>query len=175
MMATSVAIPVNFRRRYETGLRRFAAVTYNPLKLLLRRLFAAVLRWFAVVTRNPIFCWCGGSAAVASVFPPYPPMRVRAREGRRAAHQKAPRKGRLSTRAVPMTDRSPSPAPLILGARLTDLARRLERLAPSHRDPERYHLEKDALLHDLRLIAATADATTPAPGRPLSGANGRRP
>ena len=34
-----------------------------------------------------------------------------------------------------------------------DLADRLQRLGPSRRDPERYHVEKDALVHQLRAIA----------------------
>jgi hypothetical protein len=36
---------------------------------------------------------------------------------------------------------------------LRTLASRLQRLAPSHRDPEKYHVEKAELVHDLRLLA----------------------
>jgi hypothetical protein len=60
---------------------------------------------------------------------------------------------------------SPSPAPATLAERLADVARRLQKLAPDRRDPERYFVEKSELLHDLRQIAATPDATAPAPGR----------
>lgn len=38
-------------------------------------------------------------------------------------------------------------------ARLDTLAHRLERLSPSHRDPERFHLEKDEIAHALRRLA----------------------
>ncbi|WP_279578301.1 hypothetical protein [Methylobacterium sp. J-078] len=34
-----------------------------------------------------------------------------------------------------------------------DLAERLRRLAPSSRDPERFHEEKSEIVHALRLIA----------------------
>ena len=38
---------------------------------------------------------------------------------------------------------------------LDDLARRLERLAPSHRDPFRFHAEKSEIVDALRTIAAS--------------------
>ncbi len=34
-----------------------------------------------------------------------------------------------------------------------DVAWRLRRLSPSHRDPERFHIEKDALARRLELLA----------------------
>jgi hypothetical protein len=37
---------------------------------------------------------------------------------------------------------SPSPAPATLAERLADVARRLQKLAPDRRDPERYFVEK---------------------------------
>jgi hypothetical protein len=37
--------------------------------------------------------------------------------------------------------------------RLDDLACRVRRLAPSHRDPERYHVEKSEIEHELRQLA----------------------
>ncbi len=38
-------------------------------------------------------------------------------------------------------------------ARINALANRLERLAPSHRDPFRFHEEKSELVHELRRLA----------------------
>ena len=45
-------------------------------------------------------------------------------------------------------ERRPPPA-----LALTDLAERLRRLAPSPRNPERFHEEKSEIVHALRLIA----------------------
>jgi hypothetical protein len=39
-------------------------------------------------------------------------------------------------------------------ANLIDIAERRARLAPSHRDPHRYHEEKSQLVHELRALAA---------------------
>lgn len=39
-------------------------------------------------------------------------------------------------------------------AKLHDIADRLARLAPSHRDPERYFEEKSELVAELRALAA---------------------
>ena len=36
---------------------------------------------------------------------------------------------------------------------LADLAKRLRRLAPSARNPERFHEEKSGIVHGLRMIA----------------------
>ncbi len=36
---------------------------------------------------------------------------------------------------------------------LTGIADRLAMLAPSHRDPERYHVEKNELVHELHKLA----------------------
>ncbi|WP_198365121.1 hypothetical protein [Roseomonas sp. KE0001] len=36
---------------------------------------------------------------------------------------------------------------------IEDLARRLSRLCPSHRDPEAFHIEKAELVHALRRLA----------------------
>ena len=41
-MGGFIAFPVMCRMRYETGLRRFRAVVFNTLKLLVRRFNAAV-------------------------------------------------------------------------------------------------------------------------------------
>lgn len=38
---------------------------------------------------------------------------------------------------------------------LTGIADRLAMLAPSHRDPERYHVEKNELVHELHKLACT--------------------
>jgi hypothetical protein len=42
----------------------------------------------------------------------------------------------------------------ITTAKLQDIADRLARLAPCHRDPERYHEEKSELVNELRQLAA---------------------
>jgi hypothetical protein len=47
----------------------------------------------------------------------------------------------------PNLDRSP------LGDTLRTIAARLQYLAPSHRDPERYHVEKSELVAALRVLA----------------------
>jgi hypothetical protein len=39
---------------------------------------------------------------------------------------------------------------------LLECARMLDRLAPDHHDPERFHLQKDALAHELRRLARWA-------------------
>jgi len=39
------------------------------------------------------------------------------------------------------------------GSRLADLASRVDRLSPSHHDPERFHVEKSEIVHDLRRLA----------------------
>jgi hypothetical protein len=65
-------------------LRRFAAVVDKPLKLLMWRFVAAVLRRFAGVPKKPTKTMCGGSAAVAVLFPPYPYRRSAAPVGRAA-------------------------------------------------------------------------------------------
>lgn len=43
--------------------------------------------------------------------------------------------------------------PTPLHERVTDLGNRVARLSVSHRDPERFHLDKSDLAHELRLIA----------------------
>ncbi|MEE3502614.1 hypothetical protein [Acidiphilium acidophilum] len=40
---------------------------------------------------------------------------------------------------------------------LADLARRVQRLAPDRRDPERYHAEKSEIAAELRRIARNAE------------------
>lgn len=40
--------------------------------------------------------------------------------------------------------------------RLDDLAFRVRRLAPSHRDPEHYHVEKNEIERELRRLAQEA-------------------
>lgn len=37
--------------------------------------------------------------------------------------------------------------------RLSELAHRVRRLSPSHRDPESYHVEKSEIEHELRRLA----------------------
>lgn len=41
----------------------------------------------------------------------------------------------------------------LASAELVELARRIERLAPSHRDPEAFHLERDDIAKTLRRFA----------------------
>ena len=52
-----------------------------------------------------------------------------------------------------MTPAAPQPA----GERgtLLQLAARVRRLAPSRTDPEAFHIEKDAIEHELRRLART--------------------
>lgn len=40
--------------------------------------------------------------------------------------------------------------------KIGELADRLRRLCPDHRDPERFHIEKSEIEHELRRIAAVA-------------------
>jgi hypothetical protein len=40
-----------------------------------------------------------------------------------------------------------------LPGRLEELAAKLRRLAPCHRNPERFHQEKDEIMHDLLSLA----------------------
>lgn len=54
--------------------------------------------------------------------------------------------------------------------RITELAERVERLAPSHRDPERFHLEKSEIAAELRATAQVLLGT----GRVLPGAGAPR-
>jgi hypothetical protein len=42
-------------------------------------------------------------------------------------------------------------------AQLADLAGRVRRLSPSHRDPERFHFDKDAIEKDLRRMSRLID------------------
>jgi predicted transcriptional regulator len=54
-----------------------------------------------------------------------------------------------------MSDRRPHPSNVHPAAALLDnLAARLIRLAPSHRDPERFHVEKDDLVRELHKLAS---------------------
>lgn len=48
--------------------------------------------------------------------------------------------GRGDSRRAPLADA------------LHDLAGRVRRLSPSHRDPEAFHVEKDLIAHELRRI-----------------------
>lgn len=50
-----------------------------------------------------------------------------------------------------------------LSQELADLARRVRQLAPSHRDPERYHVEKSEIENALRRLSRTAG------GEPCNG------
>ena len=40
---------------------------------------------------------------------------------------------------------------------IRELARRVIRLLPDRHDPEAFHVEKDAIAHELRRLAATLD------------------
>ena len=52
---------------------------------------------------------------------------------------------------------------------LADLARRLERLRPSHRDPEQFHIEKSEIAAELRRLARAAERVHWGPGRQGAG------
>jgi hypothetical protein len=56
-------------------------------------------------------------------------------------------------------------------AALKDLARRVARLAPSHRDPERYHVEKSEIVAELRRLAAGLGPAGASPMRPIAEAS----
>ncbi|WP_312608717.1 hypothetical protein [Agrobacterium pusense] len=47
-------------------------------------------------------------------------------------------------------------------ARINAIANRLERLAPSHRDPFRFHEDKSELVHELRRLADESAGLRPA-------------
>ncbi len=57
----------------------------------------------------------------------------------------------------PKDPRNPSQAAVLLS-----LATRIRRLIPDHRDPEAFHVEKDAIERELRRLAYNV---WPAPGR----------
>lgn len=65
-------------------------------------------------------------------------------------HSGEPKRLRPSDRS----DRSDTPR-VVTGA-LADLAARVARLSPSHRDPERYHVEKSEIAAELRRLAREA-------------------
>lgn len=44
-------------------------------------------------------------------------------------------------------------------ADLEDLARRVDRLSPDHRDPERFHLDRSDIVAELRLLARSTEAS----------------
>jgi hypothetical protein len=54
---------------------------------------------------------------------------------------------------MPGVSVSTVPHIMITAAALEALAERVYRLIPSHRDPERYHIEKSGIVHDLRRLA----------------------
>lgn len=49
--------------------------------------------------------------------------------------------------------------------RIGDLADRVRRLCPDHRNPERFHIEKSEIEHELRRLAAVAGPSGKAPIR----------
>ena len=49
--------------------------------------------------------------------------------------------------------------------RLNDLAGRIDRLGPERRDPERFHVEKDAIAHALRKLAGELGARPGSSGK----------
>ena len=60
-----------------------------------------------------------------------------------------PLKGRVSlSRSVAATSQPDEAAD-----KIDDLAARVSRLSPSHNDPERFHVEKSEIVHDLRRLA----------------------
>lgn len=78
----------------------------------------------------------------------------------RTGTQDAPYRGGVPSVPLVCRDENPAssrPVPLVpLGldsSDLLDLANRVRRLSPSHRDPEAFHVEKDAIAHSLRRLA----------------------
>jgi hypothetical protein len=59
---------------------------------------------------------------------------------------------------MPGVSVSTVPHIMITAAALDALAERVCRLIPSHRDPERYHIEKSGIVHDLRRLARSLDS-----------------
>ncbi len=60
-----------------------------------------------------------------------------------------------------------------IAAALAELARRVDRLRPEHRDPERFHLVKSDIAAELRRLAAEGDAQRAAVAGEI--ADGARP
>ena len=56
-----------------------------------------------------------------------------------------------------MTSAAPQPRPAGEGGTLLQLAARVRRLCPDRRDPERFHVEKDAIEKALRRLAHARD------------------
>jgi hypothetical protein len=52
---------------------------------------------------------------------------------------------------------------------LLSLARQLDRLAPSHRDPHRFHEVKSEIAHRLRVLASSTDTCNLRMGKGLQG------
>ena len=52
-----------------------------------------------------------------------------------------------------MTPAVPQPRPASERGTLLQLAARVRHLCPDHRDPERFHVEKDAIERELRRLA----------------------
>lgn len=59
------------------------------------------------------------------------------------------------------------PAASTVACSLSAIADRLAKLAPSHRDPERYHIDKSELVHDLHQLAQRLEDKHPVPERKL--------
>lgn len=79
-----------------------------------------------------------------------PNVPVYRRSGAGAEHgEQPPLKGVLLPANVP----APCPP---FGVQLRNIAARVVRLSPSHRDPEAYHLEKSEIVADLRRLASEA-------------------
>jgi hypothetical protein len=55
------------------------------------------------------------------------------------------------------------------------LAERLSRLSPSHREPERYFIEKDEICRELKCLAETMASADPAHPGPHPDAPGAHP
>lgn len=45
----------------------------------------------------------------------------------------------------------------VMAERLFEIARRVERNLPSHRNPEAFHAEKSEIVHDLRRLARSLE------------------
>jgi hypothetical protein len=78
------------------------------------------------------------------------------RRRRPKAGQKVTQNGSLRPGAPARTPRPFHPNSAAEACELQVLARRVERLCPSHRSPERFHEDKSEIAHALRVIAGRA-------------------
>lgn len=97
-------------------------------------------------TLKPLVGKVGKNPSISSCPPPPP---LKGRGGGGCLPTCSPAGGITSPRKTPgLTTKTRKPSD-----RLADLAKRIDRLAPSHRDPEAFHVEKDAIARELHRMA----------------------